>query len=167
MLRSGLRLKYELVSKGTIVMKTMLKVLAGTAAIALALGSNAAQAATANADARATILTQVTVVKTSDLDFVTPAGAGSCTAGLVCSGTKTAANFTVTGVVGQTVGITLPANVTLTSGTNSMTATLNSSATSILLDGTDAFSVGGDLAVSATQAAGAYLGTFTATVNYQ
>jgi Mat/Ecp fimbriae major subunit len=161
-------------------MKTMLKVLAGTAAIALALGSNAAQAATATADARATILTQVTVVKTSDLDFgtiavgtsggnvvVTPGGSGTCTAGLVCSGTKTAANFTVTGVLGQTVGVSLPANVTLTSGTNSMTATLNSSATAIVLDGTDAFSVGGDLAVSATQAAGAYVGTFTATVNYQ
>ncbi len=141
--------------------------------------ATSAQAATANADARATILAPVIVTNTSALDFgliaagpassvtVSTAGARTCGAGLVCTGATTAANFTVVGVVGQTVGVSVPANVTLASGTNNMTATLNGSAASILLDGTDAFSVGGVLGVGANQAAGAYTGTFTVTVNYQ
>lgn len=68
------------------------------------------------------------------------------------------------------VGVTVPGSVTLTeTGGATMSATLNSSAASLTLAGTaaDAFSVGGTLNVGGSQAAGAYAGTFTVTVNYQ
>ncbi|MEP6104101.1 DUF4402 domain-containing protein [Parasphingorhabdus sp.] len=41
------------------------------------------------------------------------------------------------------------------------------SASTITLDGTDGFTVGGTLSVGANQADGAYVGTFGVTVNYQ
>lgn len=155
---------------------------AALAASVLTLGMTAvsAQAATATADARATILSPVVVTKTSDLEFgviangtsggtvtVSTAGARTCGAGLVCSGAVTAAGFGVVGVTAQTVGISVPANVTLNGGGSSMTATLSASDATIVLDGTDAFTVGGVLTVGAAQASGAYTGTFTVTVNYQ
>lgn len=169
-------------SKGTTQMKIqMIKALAGSAVIALGLSASAANAATASANATAEILSQVSVTKTADLAFgtvaigtsggtvaVSTAGARSCGSGLVCSGTTAAAGFTVSGAVGQTVGVTVPATVTLNDGgSNNMTATLTSSASSIVLDGTDAFTVGGTLTVGGTQAAGTYAGSFTVTVNYQ
>jgi Mat/Ecp fimbriae major subunit len=155
-------------------------ILASTVA-ATALVSTAAQAATASATARARILRQVTVTNTSDLQFgtivtaaaastvvVSTAGARTCGAGLVCSGATTAAGFNVTGTTGQVVTISVPASVNLTSGANSMTATLNSSAsTATLVANAASFSVGGTLAVGASQADGDYAGTFTATVDYQ
>jgi len=144
------------------------------------MGANAAHAATASADARANILQQVTVTNTSDLDFATivtgavastvvvsSAGAVTCGAGLVCSGTTTAAGFDVTGTTGQTVDVSSDASVTLNSGGNSMTASLATSVATIVLDGTDAFTVGGTLSVGAGQADGAYVGTFNVTVDYQ
>jgi Mat/Ecp fimbriae major subunit len=153
---------------------------AASLAVALGLGATSAQAATANANASATILAPVTVTKTSDLQFGTIAvgtsggnvaidsvGARVCGAGLVCTATTTAANFTVTGVVGQTVGISIPGSVTLTSGTNNMTASLAGTPATLVLAATNTFAVGGTLAVGATQAAGNYSGTFTVTVNYQ
>ena len=156
-------------------------VLAGSAFAAMALATTAAQAATADGTASATILTQVTVSNTSALDFgtiaigtsggnvtISTAGARTCGSGLVCSGATTAAGFSVSGVTGQTVGVTVPGSVTLTeTGGATMSATLSSSAASIVLDGTDAFTVGGVLGVGGTQTAGAYSGLFTVTVNYQ
>ena len=81
--------------------------LAGTV-FAAAFASTGAQAATATATAKAQILQQITVAKTSDLDYativtgaaastviVTPAGVRTCGAGLVCTGTATAAGFSV------------------------------------------------------------------------
>lgn len=145
------------------------------------MSANAANAATASADARANILQQVTVTSDgSDLDFgtivsgaaastvaVNAAGAATCGAGIVCSGTTSAAGFDVTGTSGETVDVSSDLTVTLTGPTDTMSATLTPSATTILLDGTDAFTVGGTLAVAANQADGAYLGTFNVTVNYQ
>ena len=97
-------------------------------------------------------------------------GARTCATTLVCSGATTSAGFSVSGATGMNVAISVPGSVTLTeTGGGSMAATLVSSATSLTLAGTaaDAFSVGGTLNVGATQAAGAYAGTFTVTVNYQ
>jgi hypothetical protein len=145
------------------------------------MGANAANAATASADARANILQQVTVTSDgSDLDFgtivsgaaastvaVSSAGAVTCGGGLVCSGATTAAGFDVTGTTGETVDVSSDASVTLTGPTSTMTASLTPSAATILLDGTDAFTVGGTLNVGASQADGAYVGTFNVTVNYQ
>jgi hypothetical protein len=159
----------------------MLKALAATAVVALGFSASAANAATASADATATILAQVSVAKDTDLAFgtiaigtsggtvaISTAGARACGTGLVCSGTVGAAGFTITGVSGQNVGISVPASVSLSDGgTNTMSASLTSSASTLTLDGTDNFSVGGTLTVGAAQAAGAYTGTFAVTVNYQ
>lgn len=154
---------------------------AGVAVATVALGSSAAMAATASADAKAKILAPVTVTKTADLDFgtivtgtvadtvqISTAGARTCGTNLVCSGAVSAAGFTVDGTTGETVTVSIPASVTLTSGANSMSASLVRSAPTVLLTaGVDSFTVGGTLSVAANQADGSYLGTFTATVNYQ
>ncbi len=153
--------------------------LAGTV-FAAAFASTGAQAATATATAKAQILKQITVTKTADLDFATiitgaaassvivsPAGVKTCGAGLVCTGTVAAAAFGIVGTTGSVVTLAADPSVTLNSGANSMTATLLTSAATRTLTGTDSFTVGGTLAVGASQADGAYTGTFTVTVNYQ
>lgn len=164
--------------------KFMKAALASSVLAASVMGANAAHAATASADARANILEQVTVTNTSDLDFATivtgvsagtvvvdSAGAATCSATLVCSGTTTAAGFSVVGTTGQTVTIDADATSTLTNiGGNAMVATLTESATTMSISGvaaTDVFTVGGSLAVGAGQADGVYTGTFDVTVNYQ
>ncbi len=161
-------------------MTKTLKTLALTSVIAIGFSASAANAATASADARATILRQITVTKTSDLDYativtgaaastviVTPAGARTCGVGLVCTGTATAAGFSVVGTVGQVATVSVPATVTLTSGANTMTSTLVSSSATLTLAALNSFNVGGTLAVGASQADGVYTGSFTATVDYQ
>jgi len=161
----------------------ILKSVAAGSVLALGLVSGAANAATADGTARATILQQVTVTNTSDLQFGTVAigtgggavtvatgGGRTCATTLVCSGATTSAGFSVSGATGMNVGISVPGSVTLTeTGGATMSATLASSATSLTLLGTaaDAFRVGGTLNVGGTQTAGAYAGTFTVTVNYQ
>ena len=154
--------------------------LASSVLAASVMGANAAHAATASADASANILEQINVTKTSDLDFATiltgtsastvvvsPAGVRTCGTGLVCTDPVTAAAFDVTGTATQTVDVSADSSVTLTSGANSMTASLVTDVATIVLDGTDSFSVGGTLSVAANQADGAYSGTFDVTVNYQ
>ncbi len=153
--------------------------LAGTV-IAASFAATGAQAATATATAKAQILRQITVAKTSDLDFgtivtgaaastviVSPAGARTCGVGLVCTNAVTAAGFGIVGTTGSVVTLASDASVTLNSGANSMTAALLTSAATRTLTGVDSFTVGGTLAVGANQADGAYSGTFTVTVNYQ
>ncbi|UVO55174.1 DUF4402 domain-containing protein [Sphingomonas sp. SUN039] len=156
------------------------KALALVGVAALGFSGSAANAATASATARASILKQITVTKTSDLDYativtgaaastviVTPAGARTCGVGLTCTGTATAAAFTVVGTVGSVATVSVPATVTLTSGANTMTSTLVSSTALITLAASNSFNVGGTLAVGASQADGVYTGSFTATVDYQ
>jgi Mat/Ecp fimbriae major subunit len=153
--------------------------LVGTVAAA-AFASTGAQAATATATARAQILQQVTVTRNTDLDYativtgaaastviVTPAGVRTCGVGLVCTGTVTAADFSVVGTIGQVATVSVPATVSLTSGANTMTSTLVSSTALMTLAAVNNFQVGGTLAVGANQSDGAYAGTFTVTVNYQ
>ncbi len=147
---------------------------------AAAFVSTGAQAATATATARAQILQQVTVTRNTDLDYativtgaaastviVTPAGVRTCGVGLVCTGTATAADFSVVGTIGQVATVSVPATVSLTSGANTMTSTLVSSTALMTLAAVNNFQVGGTLAVGASQSDGAYAGTFTVTVNYQ
>ncbi|MEP3723109.1 MAG: DUF4402 domain-containing protein, partial [Parasphingorhabdus sp.] len=131
--------------------------LASSVLAASVMGANAAQAATASADARANILQQVTVTSDgSDLDFgtivtgatassvvISSAGALTCGTGLVCSGTTSAAGFDVTGTTGEIVTVSSDASVTLTGPSDTMTASLTPSASTITLDGTDGFTVGG------------------------
>ena len=144
--------------------------LASSVLAASVMGANAANAATASADARANILQQVTVTSDgSDLDFgtIVSGGGRSCGAGIVCSGAFSAAGFDVTGTDGETVSVASDPSVTLNSGTNSMTANIVSSvSTMTLTGGVGSFNVGGLLNVGANQADGAYVGTFNVTVNY-
>lgn len=158
----------------------MLRAAAGAVIAAAGLSAASAQAATATATARAQVIQPVTVTRTADLDFgaivagtnastvaVTPAGVRNCGSSLTCTGTVTAAGFNVVGAAGQTVQITTDASVSLTSGSNSMTAALNNPTSSLVLAaGNNPFNVGGTLSVGANQAAGAYVGSFTVTVNY-
>lgn len=162
--------------------KFMKAVLAGTAAATLGLASTGAQAATASANATATILTPLTLSSTASLRFgnvvpaataatvsVTAGGGFTCGAGLVCTGTNGAAGFQLTaGTVGQPVFVTIPVpTATLTSGANSMAVSaLAASTGSFVIAGSDTFTVGGNLAVGANQAAGVYTGTFNVDVNY-
>tara|TARA_R110000824_G_scaffold400836_2_gene609500 strand:- start:578 stop:1069 length:492 start_codon:yes stop_codon:yes gene_type:complete len=160
--------------------KFMKAALASSVLVASVMSANAANAATASATARANILQQVTVASDgSDLDFgtivsgaaastVSVSGGGrSCGAGIVCSGAFSAAGFDVTGTDGETVSVASDPSVTLNSGTNSMTASIVSSvSTMALTGGVGSFNVGGLLNVGANQADGAYTGTFNVTVNY-
>ena len=159
------------------------KAVFAAAAIAALFGAQGANAATATATAKAKILKQITVTKSSDLDFgtivtgatastvaVSAAGVATCGSGLTCTGTTTAAGFGVTGTTGEVVTISAAGPVSLTSGANTMSATLVASSATKTLTGvatTDAFTVGGTLAVGANQADGVYSGNFTVTVNYQ
>ena len=162
--------------------KNVLKaVIAGSLVASLGLGATAAHAATASATAKAKILRQVTLTNTTDLQFgtivssptastvvVSTAGTRTCGASLVCSGASTAAGFNVTGTNGQVVSVSVPASVTLTSGTFSMVADLATSATSLTLaSNAGSFSVGGTLNVAADQDDGDYAGTFNVTADYQ
>ena len=154
--------------------------LASSVLVASVMGATAARADTATADAKANILQQVTVNSDGTaLDFGTivtgaaastvsvSAGGRSCGAGLVCSGTTSAAGFDVTGTAGETVSVASDPSVTLTSGTNSMTANIVASAsTRTLTGGVGWVNVGGLLNVGANQADGAYQGSFNVTVNY-
>ncbi len=162
-------------------MSKFLKAALASTIVAATFGATAAHAATATADAQANILAQVTVASDgSALDFgtivtgaaastvaVNAAGAATCGAGLVCSGTTSAAGFDVTGTTGEVVDISADASVTLTGPSGTMTASLTPSATSLTLAGGDSFTVGGTLNVGANQADGAYSGTFSVTVDYQ
>ena len=161
--------------------KMLKAALVGSVLAATAFGASGANAATATATARAKILRQVTVSNSTDLQFgtivtgaaastvtVSTAGVRSCGAGLVCTGTTTAAAFTIGGTTGQVTTVSVPATVTLNSGANSMTATLNSSAATVtMVANAGAFTVGGVLSVGASQADGDYVGSFVATVDYQ
>jgi hypothetical protein len=160
----------------------------GAAGVALisALGmATSANAATASANANANILAPLTIAKTADLDFGTIAvnGAGTviigataaptrtCVAPLVCSGTHNAAAFNVTGQTGSSVSVGFNSVTTLTGPGDPMVLSnmSNSAPASVmtLAAGPNALYVGGELAVAATQAAGAYVGTFNVVVLYQ
>ncbi len=153
-------------------------------AAAVSFGSAAQAATTATATASAEILTTLTVASTAGLDFgqiavnggagtavIGASGTNTCSATLLCTGTRTAASFDVGGTANTAVSavVTTP-SITLSSGANTMTLnafTLAFPGGNTLVNGATSFNVGGTLAVGATQAAGVYNGTFTVSVEYQ
>lgn len=164
--------------------KTFIKALAVAGVSILAFDASAANAATATATAKASIVKAITLSKATDLDYgtivtgttqstvamaPTSSATVTCGSGLVCAGAPTAASFTVTGTVGQFVTISVPATVNLTSGTNTMSSSLAASTSKLTLSNSsgDTFYVGGTLNVAPNQPEGVYSTTFTATVNYQ
>lgn len=160
--------------------------LATTAIFALGLGSTgaSAQAASANAVAKARILKQLTITRIADLDFGTivtgtvastvaidAAGTRTCGTGLTCTQTPSAAKFTVTGSNNQVLTVSAPASVTLSNGTNQMIAALSVPATLNLGNSGNtgtSLTFGGTLNVGANQVDGIYASPeFAVTVNYQ
>lgn len=158
--------------------------------VALVLGvcivpSIALAQATTSANASATIVTAISLSKTSDLDFghvvasgsagtvvMSAAGSRSATGGasLGNAGSAAAAAFTVSGQASATYAITLPSSATITSGGNNMTVnTFTSSPSStgtLSAGGSQTLSVGATLQVGSSQATGSYTGSFNVTVAY-
>ena len=140
-----------------------------------------------SADAEAAILSPLSVIKRSDLDFgtVVVTGAGTAvmnpvsgalttTGAVVPSGTAAhPARFTATGSKTAVALIRLPKNpatVTRVGGTETMTVsnwTLDGAVNRrIPVTDTFDFAVGATLNVGAAQAEGTYVGTFSVTVQY-
>lgn len=150
---------------------------------------NAGAQETANATATATILTAISITKTTDMNFgnvsvqaasggtviLSPAGVRSTTGGVslpATGGTVTAATFTIGGEGAYTYAITLPTLPhTISSGEHDMTVTAflsNPSGTGTLTAGAQTLTVGATLNVTAAQAKGVYVSEtgFNVTVNY-
>lgn len=163
--------------------------LASLAALAAASFTTAAHAAdTATASATAEVLSTISVTKDADLSFGTIAVNGdgtyvlgadgnyTCSAALICTGTRNPAAFTVTGTaanVGVAAGVD-QASIVLTHATdNTKTFTLDNFSIyfpsgNSLVSGTTGFNVGGTLNVTAANAIeGTYTGQFDVTVEYQ
>ncbi len=162
--------------------------LSAIALLAATLAATPVAAATDDARGRATVLRQISIVRTGDLDFGTilrgttagrvvinaNTGARTVSGGVsVAGGTPRRATFTITGTPNRVVTIRLtPLTTTLTNGNGGTmlvnTFTLNGSNNrSLGSTGTIALGVGARLNVGANQADGNYTGTFTLTVNYQ
>ena len=171
-------------------MKNITKVLA-IAVIALGLSNSSFAQATATASASATIITPITIVKNTDMNFgnvavsatlagtvvLDPAGtraaggAGGVTLPATI-GSVAAASFTVSGQANYTYAITLPGAQTISSGGNVMTVDNFSSVPSATGNlggtGSQTLTVGATLNVNAGQAAGTYSNAtgVPVTVNY-
>lgn len=143
--------------------------------------SVSATAATATGNASANVLTPIAIAQGTALNFGTFAGNGAGTVVMTAAGvrsatgsvlltsgvTPSAASFTVTGTGSATFGVTYPASFNVTNGTGgTMPVTVTGAATGTLVSGTVALPVGGTITVAANQAAGAYTGTYTMTVEY-
>ena len=170
-------------------MKLNNNIMIATAIIASVITPAAAKAAsgntsTATGSASATIIAPIVLTHTSGatLNFgkfttgtggtvvVTSGGAGSITGdvGFVPGSTNSADSFALTGDNSRTFGITTTGG-SITNGSSSMTFTTAPSAATGTTSSTGAatFTVGGTLTVGTGLVAGAYTGTYTATVQYQ
>jgi hypothetical protein len=149
--------------------------------------------ATENTAAAAKIVTPLSITETSSLHFGTMAvlagTPGTCVLSTQGARTQTGgvnlsiqapsasnAAYNVAGAVNTTYAITLPATITVTSGAESMTinsilartvsAGVDGLTGTLSASGSDSFTVGGTLNVSAGQVTGVYNGTFDVTVAY-
>lgn len=170
--------------------RSTLKLAAAIAAVAGATGAHAAYTGTITANAN--IISPIVVTQGAPLEFGTlSAGLTSGTLAITASATptitpgggvttsshgatRTAAQINLAASAaesGYVVTISTPTGpITLTSTGGTMTVdNFSVSAATVALDGTGhaSYYVGGTLNVGAAQAAGAYSGTFTASVDYQ
>lgn len=150
--------------------------------------------ASTTANASATIIQPITIASSSNLAFgtivrpssgsstITVSNAGTRTVGtggavgLNSGTTPSSATFTVTGEGGQSISVTVPATITLSSGANQLTVTttnnMTGSASSQTLSnslgtaGTLDVKIGGSITVSSTTPSAAYSGTFTVSASY-
>jgi hypothetical protein len=164
----------------------MKKILISAGALAaLAFTTPALAANTAQADATVNIVSPLSVVNHTALNFgtvvgpfasqvvhVDTTGARNC-GGLTCSGNAvvSAATFTVTGTPDQDVTLTIPNSVSLTgsvSGSLSVDLSTDKPADPTLDDtGSADFAVGGKLTIPASTADGVYTGQFDVTADYK
>lgn len=153
------------------------------AALALSTPALAVPSNQASANATVNIVSPLTLTKNTDLNFgtivgpfagevvhVDGTGARNC-AGLTCSGSPTAASFSLSGTASQAVALTIPNSVTLN---GSVSGTLNvdlsgDKPANPTLDGTGAasFAIGGKLTIPNGTVDGVYSNTFNVTANYQ
>ena len=161
------------------------------ASVVIASANSSFAQATATASASANIITPISIVKVTDMNFgnvavsatlagtVVLAPAGTRTTGggggvtlPATVGTVAAASFTVSGQASYTYAITLPVSCVITDGTHNMTVnTFTSSPSStgtLSTGGVQTLNVGATLNVTAAQAANAYTNAtgVPVTVNY-
>jgi len=172
-------------------MKTILKISSfALAAISLPSSAFAQDSDTASADGTATIIQPITITKDADMAFGTivqplagngtvdiPNNSDTVTAGagaIALSGPTSRAKFTIDGEGGQAVTLTVPANFTMTNGTDNLTVTLNpdlgaSTTLSGALGsaGSASLNVGGSFTLPFDHSTGDYTGTFNVTAAYQ
>ena len=159
---------------------------AGAAALTAGMYTSAASAASISANASANVIAPLTVAETNGGmnfgDVAVGTGGGTVVldttggrsvtgdAEAVAGGTVRAGAYSVTGSGTKAYSITLPASATITDGTNNMTVNgfnHDAGASPALTAGADTFNVGATLNINGSQAANAYSGTYTLTVNYQ
>jgi hypothetical protein len=162
-------------------MKNVSRVIAA-AFFALLATAEQGHAASATANASATVIAAIAVSKTADMNFgsVVPTAsagtvalstAGAVTSTLTTTGAHSAAAFNVTGGANEAYSIALPSSASLSDGAshtmtvNTFTSSAGASST-LNGSGTSSFTVGATLQVGANQVAGAYTGTFQVTVAY-
>lgn len=170
----------------------MTSLVATVAGLALSASQAAAApvAATADASARARILTPLTLNSTQNFDLgdivlsgaapftatvkLSQAGVRTCPVTVTCSGTPTVAKYEVTGTKNVSVNI-VAQDVTLT-GSNGGSLTLKMADSSAVkyypvsvplgATGVAAFSLGGEITIADTTTDGVYTGTFNVTAEY-
>ena len=164
------------------------------AIIIAGFSANVMAQATKNTAAGAKIVAPISITETSPLNFGTMAvlasTAGTCV--LSTQGVRTAtggvnlsaqaplaanAAYNVGGAISTTYAITLPSTITVTDGAahnmtidNILARTASAGANGLTgtlsVTGTDSFTIGGTLNVTAAQVAAVYAGTFNVTVAY-
>ena len=162
---------------------------AGMAMASLGVASTANAATSDTADVTAEILTALSVAvdpadNTLDFGQIAPRGSaativvapdgtmtGGCPTAVICAGSINAPSFDVVGNPNALVYVTFTnASETLSNGTDSMTVDTftTDGGGQLTLDGSGdgSFTVGGSLAVAASQAAGVYTGTLEVNVAY-
>lgn len=145
----------------------------------LTLASFSAKAVDENGTARITIATPITIDVGNEMNFgviapsSTATGTVSTATGAVSNGlTHLSGNiqpgtFIVHGQVNSPYNLTVDPSVVLSSGSNSMSATLaHSSSANFDGNGDNEVTVDGVLTIGINQAAGEYVGTYKITANY-
>ncbi|MCZ4279995.1 DUF4402 domain-containing protein [Kiloniella laminariae] len=164
-------------------MKKSLKYIAyGVITMTGAVASSGSMAADGTGNASAQIQQAISITENTAMDFgntavdasggtvtISTAGAVSGPAGYTFSGSPAAGAFTASGDASTAVTISFT-NGSLTGPGAAMTLNnfTHDAGGTPTTDGSGdlAFNVGADLVVNATQASGAYAGTYTVTVNY-
>ncbi len=182
-----------LIRRTSDIMKNIRIILAGAVAFAALapISASAQSTASSSTQGSARIVQPIAITKNSDLAFGTivrptsgsntvtvdqTSGTRALTGGgdaVLVTSTTSRATYTVDGEGGQTFSISVPATFTLNGSTSgTITVNLTPTATSGTLSGavgasgTATFGVGGNFALSSTQATGNYTGSFNATVAY-